>query len=180
MRFLFLFLVSPLSLSFIFCSETPTIFGYHFRNRETEPWGETCSPCWTNCAGSENPAPLSKSQQRPDFLPLLSNAGVYLYPSPEPSSNCTLKAKLKCLFCLSLLFFNFRWLCTSCWPSPETCIQIQEMLPPAPPVSHGADRMICIWRCAFFFFLFSFSWTNAEEEAVPGPSLGESKIKLAS
>lgn len=44
---------------------------------------------------------------KPSILPLLENVCLGLYLPPEPSSKCTFKTKLKCLFHFSPVIFQF-------------------------------------------------------------------------
>lgn len=56
---------------------------------------------------SNNPAPVGKVPNRAKHPRLLGNASLHPYLFPEPSSKCTLKTKLKCLFLLSPIIFQF-------------------------------------------------------------------------
>lgn len=124
---------------------------------------------------SDDLSPAGKSQARPSVPPQLGEAGLHLSLSPEPSSKCTFKAKLGCLFILSPVIFQFP-MALHFLLTPSGDLSTDPGL--AASCSLGALRGwlgdLCLEMC---FSSFSFPWINTEEEGAPSLRFLESKVK---
>lgn len=110
----FLFLLSHLSLSFIFCSETQIIFGYQGGASFQEPGNWTVRRDLPHLSELTVQDTRVRQPSSPWQMPSWGQASchclavlVSTFMTPEPSSKCTFKTKLKCLFHLSPIIFQF-------------------------------------------------------------------------
>lgn len=117
---------------------------------------------------SNDLTPAGKSQARSSVPPQLGKAGLHLLLSPEPSSKCTFKAKLGCLFLLSPVIFQFP-MALHFLLTPSGNLNTDPGLAAfCAWVPRGAGGVICVWRCAFLLSHFLGSTQRGRAHWVSG------------